>query len=435
MNLKSNINSYVSLYETRLFVQYQSKKYLILILKTLIVCIVLLLLLYDYNKITNNLAAITLVFISFLWVLETLNNLPMFLMASFIMYINYSISIGEFLTTVPTSCPLNEVENLVNYGIAIRVILVFITIVFIFYKPRPYLTFNRPFEIENDFVFLSMIFISIYIFFQTRDIDRTVYNVAITPAFEYSKIFFLSSSFMVGKKKWRKVLIIILSLLYILKDFYYGGRVTSLQIIFVLILTLFIEHLDYSKLLLLGFFGLILLSFIGAYRASYTFNISLFDVLKILFSSLFVFDTATYSFYASATHIAASQIANLDLKFESFFQFLGAVFTSSSFFSKSDVTTLSAQFYLNVGGGILPTHFYFWGSWSMVILFGLLFVFFLNRLRYNSSLLARLTFLTIVISSPRWYVYGPLNLLRGAIFLPVIVYIFILILNSLSRHK
>jgi hypothetical protein len=137
-------------------VRFHLDRYLTLCAKIFTLLVVTLLIILKYTTTTNVVAAIVLVFVSLLWVLKTLNNLPAFLMASFILYVNYSVAVGEFLTTVPTSCPLNEVSDVVTYGTSIRLILIFITIVALFYRPRSYSILDDSFSIRNDFIFLAI---------------------------------------------------------------------------------------------------------------------------------------------------------------------------------------------------------------------------------------------------------------------------------------
>lgn len=414
-------------------VRFNLGGYLILFGKISTLLVVTLLMILKYTTTTNVVAAIGLVFVSFLWVLKTFNNLPAFLMASFILYVNYSVAVGEFLTTVPTSCPLAEVNDAVTYGTSIRLILIFITIVALFYKPRSYNVSADSLSIRNDFIFLAMIVALGYLFFQTRQIDRAVYTVAIEPEFEYSRLIFLAAGFMVGRKNWRKLLIIAMACLYVLKDAYYGGRATSVQIIFALMLTLLVTRLSVAKILLLSFLGLLGGAYVGAYRSNFFIRVSPWDVTSLVLSSFFVSDTATYSFYASATHVATVQVVSSGMRINSFLQFLGSTFLGSRFFNLADVTKLSNQYYRNVGGGILPTHFYFWGSWALVVGSAIMFVLFLNRVRYNTSRFARYMFLAVVVATPRWYLYGPISLIRGGILLPAILYALIWALDSLSK--
>lgn len=414
-------------------VRFHLDRYLTLCAKIFTLLVVTLLIILKYTTTTNVVAAIVLVFVSLLWVLKTLNNLPAFLMASFILYVNYSVAVGEFLTTVPTSCPLAEVSDAVTYGTSIRVILIFITLVALFYRPRSYDISVDSLSIRNDFIFLAMIVALGYLLLQIRQTDRTVYTVAIEPEFEYSRLIFLVTGFLAGAKNWRKLLIITMACLYVLRDAYYGGRVTSVQIIFVLMLTLFVRRLSAAKIWLLSFLGLLGGAYVAAYRSNFFLRVSFWDTIRLVFSSLFVFDTATYSFYASATHVATVQVVSSDIRINSFLQFLGSIFVGSRFFNLANATRLSNQYYRNVGGGILPTHFYFWGSWTLVVGSAILFVFFLNRVRYNTSRFARYVFLAVVIATPRWYLYGPISLIRGGILLPTLLYALIWALDSLSK--
>lgn len=416
----------------------QDKIYIYHILWTIIVFSYFLLLILDYNHLTNNLAAILLLIVSFIFILKTLNNIPAFLMASIIFYVNYSISVGEFFKKVITSCPFSEVKTPLFYGTALRTILLFLIILTYFYKSRVYSPdFNKTevAPVRNDAIFIGLLFLLLYLFFQIKPVKQTHYSVAITPLYEYSRLIFLFSYFFTARKQLMKILIVLVAFIFILQDFYYGGRITSLQIILFLISTIFYKKITISKIVFMEITGIFLFALVGVYRMSYKLSISFVEIFKILSKSFFVFDTATYSFYASATHIAASFIVDTTTRFKSLLEFIMSVFLGSRFFKLADVTTLAKNYYINLGGGIIATHFYFWGSWILVAFSAFVLAKLLNKLNYNHSLYARIIFLSIVISAPRWYLYSPLVLIRGGVLLPSIIYLFIKIGRFiLSKH-
>jgi len=384
---------------------------------------------------SNKLVAGCLVCMSILLVLKTRNNLPMFILSAFVLYINYSIAVGEFFTTVLTSCPLTEVTNPTNYGIAIRCILLFTTILFLFYKASPHPVSDQYSEywVRNDAVFYALIIVLLYFFFTgVNDTGRISYAVAITPGYEYSRVFFLFAFYFSGKNKLNMSVLLLLAGMYILQDLYYGGRVTSLQLLIFLLLTYFRDYMTPLRVTVLGIIGLFLFAWVGAYRVSYSLSIPLSSIITAIFGSLFVFDTATYSFYASATHVATANIIGYDSKIHSFVQFLISIFTGSSSNKLADVTSFSSQYFTNVGGGIIATHFYFWGSWLLVILASLAIVWIINKTSASNSLYSKLIFLSVVISTPRWYLYGPLVFFRGAIFVPSVLYFTLSLIRLMS---
>ncbi len=396
---------------------------------------------------SNKLVAGWLVCISVLLVLKTRNNLPMFILSAFIAYVNYSIAVGEFFTTVVTSCPLTEVTDPTNYGIAIRCVLLFTTILFLFYKAsfHPVSDQYSEFLARNDVAFYALIVVLLYFFFTgVNDIGRISYTVAITPAYEYSRVFFLFAFYFSGKSKFNRSILLLLTGMYILQDLYYGGRVTSLQLLIFLVLTYFRDYMTPLRVTVLGVIGLFLFAWVGAYRSSYSLSVPLSLIITVIFGSLFVFDTATYSFYASATHVATANIIGYDNKMRSFAQFLISIFTGASSNKLADATSFSNQYFRNVGGGIIATHFYFWGSWLLVILASFAIVWIINKTSGSNSPYSKLIFLSIVISTPRWYLYGPLVFFRGAIFVPSVLYFILSLIrlmtvnvsgNSITKNK
>ncbi|WP_052124213.1 hypothetical protein [Ureibacillus manganicus] len=387
------------------------------------------------SSYTNIIDALVVLILSLLLVYRSRNNLAFFLMFIFICYVNYSIVIGEYLIIGDLSVPFFEVKTQEIYGITIRVILLFMFIVNLFYDGKNNELETIKLKPKDNFiafyVTIFMLLVSLVI-----GVDRGDYNyyeVRISPIFEYSKILFLFAYYFSGNSRTRKIIFTLLIGLFIFQDVYYGGRITSVQLIILFFITMLIRKLTIKNIITITIIGVFLNSFVAAYRINYSFaNVNLIGLYNNLKESYFVFDTATFAYYASATHVAATDVANISQRINSFLEFFKSIFFLSDSI-ESDVTTFVAtEFFYNMGGGLLPTHFYFWFGWLGVILISFIVVMLLNKLKFNGSDYQKILILSVVFTVPRWYLYSPNQLIKGAIFIITLIWFLFWIIRQIT---
>jgi hypothetical protein len=390
------------------------------------------------NFYTNKLDALAVLLLSILILFKSKENLPLFLMFFFIFYCNYSITIGEYIISGSLSVPMTQVKNPEIYGITIRVVLVFMAIITLFFNSRKFDIKKDRLEPEEHVVAFYLT-ISAIIFVLLTGVNRggsfTSYSVRITVFYEYGKLLFLFAYYFLGKSKIRKLIFVLLILIYVLQDFYYGGRVTSLQILTLFLVTLWCHKLTIKNIISYGFLGILLSSLVSAYRSSYSIEgIRIIGTLQSLISKVFVFDTATFAYYASATHIAAAQTINYSTRLSSLWSFLTSIFIGSRTSAvTADVTAYARELgFKNYGGGLIPTHFYFWMGWIGVVLIGIIVVYLLNTLKFEENTFHKIILISIIMNVPRWYLYSPNQLFRGALFVTAVLYISYKMLQKLT---
>lgn len=389
------------------------------------------------NSYSYKIDAFLVLILSIALVIKGKNNLPLTLMFIFILYVNYSVVIAEYFIGGKLSVPFNAVKTKEIYGTTIRIMLLFMSIITVFFNGRRFdLSKDKIKPRDNWIVFYLIIFVLVYsliVGVERGDFDS--YEVKISPIFEYAKLLFLFAYFYSGESKVRKAIIFILVATFILQDTYYGGRITSLQLFIFLAVTLLVNKLSFVKIISFSIIGIVLMRIVAVYRNSYAFiDFSINSLINSLFNNYFVFDTATFAYYASATHVAAAESSDIGIRFNSLYQFAISVVVGSQDIS-SDVTSLVVKLgFFNLGGGLLPTHFYFWLGWFGVIGIGFLIVFLINNLKYE-SIYQNLLFLGIIINIPRWYLYSPNQLFRGGLFFITILFIIFWIVNEFSFRR
>lgn len=403
---------------------------------TLVFLIFIYIGLSEINSYTNKFDATLTLLFSIIFLFKSRKNPLVCLVAFFMFYCNYSIVMGEYIIGGNLGIPLYEVKNTHFYGLTIRILLLFISIITIFYNNKQLnLSEFKLIPKDNVVVFSGIYLILIYIvLFGIKRTELNSYGVSITPLYEYSNLLFLFAYYFSGTSKIRKSLFIILLSIFILQDFYYGGRITSLQLIFLFLLTVFIPRLSFKGILMYGLLGLFINSLVAAYRKDYSLEIAdLFGIIPKLINGYFVFDTPVYAYYASATHVAATEIAEFNVRLSSFIEFIKSIVLGSNNVISNVTGYVSINYYQNIGGGIIPTHFYFWLGWLGVIVISIIFVLIFNRLAFPKSDFQKMFFIMVILTVPRWYLYSPLGLFRGSIFFLIILFVSFLSLNVITQ--
>lgn len=385
----------------------------------------------------SNIDAIMVLLFSVIVLIKARKNLGLFIMFVFIAYVNYSVVMGEYIFFESLSVPMQEVKTELVYGITIRILLMFISIIALLYNGKCVDVLNIRLSLKNNWIIFSAIIV-VLICVLFLGIDRGAldsYSVRISPIFEYSKILFLFAYYYSGDKKNRKIVLFIVMSIFILSDFYYGGRITSLQILILMFITIFAKKITFKKVISFSGIGIVLNALIGAYRESYSIHtINVLNILNDMINNLFVFDTATFAYYASATHVAAFNVADTYTKINSFWNFLKAVVLGTSN-NSSDVTILvRANYFHNYGGGFMPTHFYFWFGWIGVIVIAIIIVLIVNSWDPTKGDFNKILYLAFIINSPRWYLYTPNQLFRGVMIIVPILFIILKIIHMITTR-
>ncbi|MCR2045354.1 hypothetical protein NSA23_14720 [Anaerosalibacter massiliensis] len=396
------------------------------IFKLLIVLIVFVYIyFFNITPFTNKIDAMFTLILSVILLYKSRNDVPLFIMMFFIFYCNYSVVMGEYIIKGSLSVPFTQVKNNYIYGINIRIILLFMSIITIFYNGRSSgLNKEKIVPKDNFFIFYGIIFLLLMILlFGVDRSELQSYTVRISPIYEYSKLLFLFAYYFSGKSGIRKGIFSLLICLFILQDAYYGGRATSMQLIILFAITILLEKISVKKVLFCSILGLIVNDLVVIYRRSYMLSgFGLLTLIENLINSYFVSDTAVYAYYASATHVAASKVASLGVKIESFLAFIQSIFIGSKDINSNVTLFVSKNYYFNMGGGLIPTHFYFWFGWVGVIAIAFTLVYIINKLNHRKSEYQKLLYAALIFNVPRWYLYSPNVLFRGTILFTTLMY-------------
>ncbi|EOW1985816.1 hypothetical protein ACNZ6T_002548 [Enterococcus faecium] len=384
------------------------------------------------SEITSKFEAIVCIFISLILTVKCRRSVPLFVGMIFISYCIYSIAMGEYLVGGNLAAPMLEIKNVDIYGKNIRILLFFLFSILCFFpKKIEKVTLPEP----KDNIVIFTILIVLLIFIALFGINRTTasgYTVSISPIYEYSSILFLFSYYTSGDKRWRKIIIGGLMCVFILQDYYYGGRITSLQIMILALCTLLKNSISNIQIVFLTFGGILLNTAIAAYRVVYNLHaINIAAILDTLKTNLFVFDTPVYAFYASGTHIAAIEYFKIPFfeRIDSLIYFLKSIFLGSNSNSGNVTLFVKEHYFSNEGGGLFPTNFYFWGGWIGVFIASIIISVIFNKFFSSNNELLKMINVIIIVTIPRWFIYSPLILFR-TMFLISVVYLVYYLFNK-----
>jgi len=374
-----------------------------------------------------------------------LKDIPYFLLSLFVGYCNYSIAMGEYIFGVSiapdTGARTDHAEAIGLYGLVVFNFLFF----WVLNKNKSYhsLTMtNLDYSIgKNHFLFFILLFSVIFFIYIGIDWRRTeVYQVRISPIFEYSILLILIASFYARKDRVLAMFFVVVVLLFILADAINGGRVSSTQVL-ILCALVFSDKLFFIRntkfLIPLMFFGAFFMKLLGTLRNSPDFSGTSLQVLSDSFlRNFFVFDTATFSYYAGLTMIEATNFIEWPYRIFNFVSWIFYVFFGSLLHEHEHTSAyVSLNYFVNFGGGGISSYFYFWGGWFGVIIGSLTVAFFITylRKRATSNKIFLGLFILSIATVPRWYLYAPNSLFRPMLFL-LFIMAALNMLNYLSKR-
>ncbi|HFI0438718.1 TPA: hypothetical protein ACGOZN_002163 [Streptococcus suis] len=366
---------------------------------------------------TNDLLAILLIVTNLFMIFVTRRNQISLFISFIMMFFNLSISLSDYTLHINqiTWNSLVYYNNGYYYQEALIMLLVFNIIFLLTINTEEYR--YKPITVQKKSPILFWIFYLIIILILIFGINRSTtgigYEVRITPIFEYSIILFLMCYIFSDKaSKLHSSLIIILAILFIIQDALYGGRITSIQLFIFLGFNYFSNIINIRNLIIFFIFAIFIFTFIGRLRGGD--DIGLSSLLEG-----FINDTATFAYGSSTTHLFAADQTSWSTRLASFLYFILSFVAPlpNDVNILSNVTMYSQRFHINIGGGFIFSHLYFWGGYPLLILFAIIFNRFLNKRERRVGNLDRGMLLLLVSYFPRIYLYSPKAGLRAALVL------------------
>jgi len=398
---------------------------------------------YAYNEKINYYSAWLVLLISVYFMYRCRKNILLFIMSFFIFYSNYSISVGIYVSPNRPSVLYSQITDVATYGIGITLILLFMWLLVMF-MPQNIKTTNREYNpniLEKNINILIISFLCIVLsFIFVYGYSRTsLIRGSSSPIYEYSVILFILGFHYSGNNKYLQAIMKILLVLFALQSFMNGTRVEGFIFIISFICYFYAHKITYLKLIPILMIGIFFMIYIGVFRANATLSLeNIAFVLSTIKDSKFVFDTATWAYFPSLCMIEVRNIIPFSESLRLFKQFVLSIFLGGSV-ADSNPTDFVRQYYWHANGGWSQMFFYFWFGWiGMVPLLSLVIFYMkaiINRFPENSKGSYRqLLAIYIVSTVPRWYIYAPLPLLRGAMLFSI-AYLGLYLVNKIKIRK
>ena len=359
------------------------------------------------------------------------NTKTILLVDLIILLFNHSIMYGEYITK---SIERNvgglynsDFGNIYDLGIVFLLIQELIRLFF------SYINRNKKYEIEFNLkestvtyfvLFFTLLYIAIF------KIDRSPmdgYSVRISPMYEYSYILFIFLLCFQKKTLLFNILSYSIALLIIAQDMIWGGRITSMQIGLVFLLINHQKYISLKRIVPYLTLAIILFSVIGSFRNVSFSEVNVLSVIRHLVESGGAIDTAFYAYWATMTQIYAALHLSIETSLQSFYSFFLRIFSNDQVVlalggdpKLANVTRYSANYHVNVGGGLSLGYYFFFLRYVGVFLLTALQYHLLYGRKYK-TILSRITLICLIAACGRWYLYSPMAFYRGPfVFLPIV---------------
>lgn len=392
-----------------------------------------------------NFVSIYVIILSVYLICSSRHNTLLIILFSILAYCNYSIVFSNYLNIVENTMYTQYVGTEV-WKESIYIILLFMALMTFFLsisnfnKFRKNSSANIKFENDrNSNQFLSICLISIAVvlilifIFGFKKPTETGERGSPSTLYEYAILLFIIC-FYFSNKKFYKISIIIILIMFSVQNFIYGGRITGLQLIIVLYIMVLEKYINIKKMIPFAIAGFLGMSVVGSVRGYLmSGDISLSMIFENLKNKMFTLDTAYSAYYTSMTFIKAEDFTSNFERFNFFINFLKSIIFGGYSSENVSVAHYTIKYFHHNYGGILPFFFHFYFGWSGVVIISIYVAFLINKiskLNTNSSGISKCIGVFVVASTFRWYLYFPITITRSILILGVCYYI----LNIFSRY-
>lgn len=354
------------------------------------------------------------------------NNSILLLLQVQLMYYNYSVIFSRYLHIVEEYREFYCNVGTYELGVGIFGILVFEMFMFAFTRKSAGSETARGIKLyaaEPNIIFSIVLFAAL-ILIGIFGFDRSSFGNrgAASSLYEYSGLLFILGLYYLGdyKNKYLKVMYSLLIIFFVIQGFVFGERVASLQFMVIWAIFFQVKHINLKNVLIATIAGIMLMTAVGLYRASYNMDGVRFEnVWTFISNRLFTFNGADLGYYCSLTYILVAERVEWIDRLQMFGRFVVSIFVGNN--SKADLPTYTRQFYAHWYGGFLPLYFYFYtGYVGMVFACGLyakMISIAYDRLQESDYF--KLLAIYLVATAARWYMYSPQIFLRSGILFTI----------------
>ena len=370
-----------------------------------------------YNPVQNMLCGIAVLIYMLITLFEIKNHYNLWFMTFLMFFFNYSIIVNDYLPG-GQAIALTYYGDPFYYGIGIHLMLLFVTVFFtnLLPKIKDYDAICMRKNAKNNSILvvgIIALMLLIIVFGISREVGNG-YNVQVTALYEYLYLLaFMALYYSDGNIK-TEIFIVGIILVAIVQDLMLGGRITSLQLIVLLII--YYEEWLSKKLLLLGCTaGLMLFNIIGIYRHSHSWaSINVSSIIASTLENRFALDTAYFAWYASITNVVTTLTSSLQERLHNLLGFVLSILgvDLEGYVLLPTLSHLKGN--MNYGGSLIFTYAYFWlGIIGVIILAFVMAKVMAWGVKNGKSVIGLFVVTILCVTLPRWYLYSPLNFFRS----------------------
>lgn len=376
---------------------------------------------------------------SILPLIGNMKNIILLFIFGTLAFSNYSICFPNYIIFNDNTIFTGLSESTAGY-IGLQILLVFVSVVGLFFSQdrcqiRIKSLFNDLVKDNSLFYYyhflMSIALLCILLWGFTRP-EFSGERGSPSTVYEYSSILIIIGLYYSGKRRIIQLSYILISLLYATQNFMFGGRITGLQLIFILLIFFFCNKKISFKFLLLGAVLYITMITIGNMRGQILSGtgVDIANGLQQVFDRGFALDTAYSSYYTSLQFVLTSEFTSEEQRlYMGCLQFLSYI-VGGTMLPEANIAQYVSQYYLNYMGGVLPFFGYFCFSWAGVVFYALLTCVYTNvfsRLSVESFNTSHHGFIVCAgiylgATTFRWYLYSPNNLIRGVMLLGIVYF-------------
>lgn len=393
-----------------------------------------------YSELSNKVIAIATIFLSFLFFMKCRGNLALMIISFFIAYANYSICVGIYL--FPDMRPrylYPQITDINVYGIGILMLLLFM-LTLIVMTPYENVKVDK-FVIEDNYnPLLCLISILAFLF---------VIIVGYTPSvngrgnsstlYEYGVIILMMAFYFSGGKKSWELAVFLGGVIYSLVSILNGTRVEALSCIFLLLVLGAGRQMSLYKFGGGAIVGIVLFQIVGTLRGNYSNIVETGSaIVSDLIDSKLVFNTCTHAYFPALCMIEQFKSFSFTEGIYFLERFLLTIVLGANRVKDGNLIAYVGQMYYHNDGGVSLGFFYVWFGYLGALVCGIIISNYLKLVSDSSgnrSALRMCCLVYLVISVPRWYLYGPWAFTRGILVCAVFFTIMNLADKLLRKYK
>lgn len=383
-----------------------------------------------YSVLSNCVLAIISIVLSLYAVYVYRHHLGLFIAMVFIAYTNYSVA-GVYLFPDIRITLYQQFTDLNTYGIGIMCIVLFEWFLLVFAEPvvraprsietkssvtEPKCEYNRVIAYACLIAYVAL-FLLIFRYGENGERAES------SPILEYRILLAIAGGYYSRNKKHMRVLWTVVILVTSVLTFYGGNRVNTFASLIFLLVFWYSKWITYKVILALLPVAIVGMAAVGFLRADFSLtweNIA--HTLGALWDDKLTYEGAIYGYLPSLSTIELAGQIPLGEKMTLLFQHIAYIFFGGTIYGNPDLSMYSREYYTHYWGFVSPSYFYFWIGYLGPIVLAFLTQFYIrmtrhqmienNSGRYSSALKAMISYF-FISSVARWYVYGPMQLLRG----------------------